>query len=72
MPAIDFDRSKPWNAPTYAPGSIAQQPVSRSEKADAIVEWEFSEAMRSPRLSAGWFVLPSAALSFLLLLALVH
>jgi hypothetical protein len=72
MPAIAFDRSKPWNAPAYAPRSIAQQPACRSENADAIVEWEFSEAMRSPRLPAGWFVLPSAALSFLMLLALAH
>jgi hypothetical protein len=52
---------------------VAQQFIRKSEQdADAAAEWEFSDAMRSPRFPAGWFVLPSAALSCLLLLALIH
>ncbi len=73
MPAISFDESTSWIPPAYAPRSLAQQSICRSEQdADAAAEWEFTEAMRSRRFPAGWFVLPSAALSCLLLLALVH
>lgn len=47
--------------------------ISRSEwPRGNIVDWEFSEAMRSPRLPAGWFLLPSAALSALILIAFLH
>ncbi len=36
-----------------------------------LIDWEFSEALRSPRLSSGWFLLPSAALSLLILWAIL-
>jgi hypothetical protein len=73
MPASVFDRTASRNhaAPMRRP--LAQWPVAESDRdADAMVEWEFSEAMRPPGLPAGWFVLPSAAMGCLLLFAFLH
>src|SRR5277367_1436982 len=74
MTRISFDRSTNWNHPAHA-RTAAHRSVPRSrhaEEDEEIVQWEFSEAMRSPRLSAAWFVLPSAALGILLLFAFLY
>jgi hypothetical protein len=70
MHTISFDRSTVRNNPAHLRTAVLHESVPRPElNADATVEWEFSEAMRSPRLPSGWFVLPSAVLSCLLLFA---
>jgi hypothetical protein len=73
MATISCDRSNSWNHPAQARAATTRRQVPKSDQAvEAAAEWEFSEAMRSPRLSAAWFVLPSAALSALILLAFLH
>ena len=73
MHTISFDRSNARNHPADVRTAVAHQSVPRPKlDTDANVEWEFSEAMRSRRLPAGWFVLPSAALTCLLLFAIFY
>jgi hypothetical protein len=74
MATVSFDRATGWNHPAHI-RTAAQQRVPRSRHAaedEDIVEWEFSETMRSSRLPAAWFVLPSAALGVLLLFAFLY
>lgn len=71
MATVPFDRS------TFgihsASGRASEKPqVPRAQTAEDMVEWEYSDAMRSPHLPAGWFLLPSAVLGVLLLGALLH
>ena len=72
MPTIFLDRSSAWSQPACTQRRAARVANRFEPNADTIAEWEFSDAMRSARFPAGWFVLPSAALSLLLLFALVH
>jgi hypothetical protein len=73
MQTLSFDRSSVRSQPAHLRAAVAHQPVPRPETdLGANVEWEFSEAMRSSRLPAGWFVLPSALLSCLLLFAVFY
>ena len=70
MPTVSYHQTGAWNQAASARGSATSVP-KRDASSDAAVEWEFSEAMRSPRFPAAWFVLPSALLGCLLL-ALLH
>jgi hypothetical protein len=74
MATVSLDRSTGSNQPAHT-RTVAQQRVPRPRRAEeneAIVEWEFSETIRSPRLSAAWFLLPSTALGVLLLFAFLY
>jgi hypothetical protein len=70
MTTVPFDRSTFGIHSASGHASAAPQ-VSRSQPLD-MVEWEYSDAMRSSRWPAGWFLLPSAALGVLLLISLLH
>jgi hypothetical protein len=73
MQTISFDRSNVRNRPIHLRTTLAHQSVPEPKPdTDANVEWEFGEAMRSSRLTAGWFALPSAVLSCLLLFAVFY
>jgi hypothetical protein len=73
MQTLSFNRSNARNHPADLRKTVAYQSLPRRDlDTDANVEWEFSEAMRSRRLPAGWFVLPSAALTCLLLFAVFY
>ncbi len=72
MATISCDQSNSWNHPRFAHTATGRH-VPRSDRAvEAATEWEFSDAMRSPRFPAAWFVLPSAAVGCLLLFVLLH
>ena len=72
MPASIFDRPGSRNPAAPVRRPAAQRLGESDRDADALVEWEFSEAMRAPGLPAGWFVLPGATLGCLLLFAFLH
>src|SRR5579864_6275164 len=69
MTAMSHERSTFWNPQAQRTPQFVHKPNSHAE---AMIEWEFGDVMRSAHLPPGWFVLPSAALGFLSLLALVH
>jgi hypothetical protein len=71
MPTTSLDHASTWNQPTYERKTARQHRVPRS-LVESDVEWEFSDAMRSPRFGAGWFVLPSALVGLVLLLAILR
>jgi hypothetical protein len=71
MATASFGRPIKLDAPVRR--AVPKSPVSVSQQSVSdMVEWEFSEAMRSPRLPPGWFLLPSAAISALVLIAFLH
>jgi len=73
LPITSPDRLSTWNHPVYARRPATEQRVAKADQAlEAAAELEFGEGLRSPRFPAGWFVLPSALLSILLLLGLLH
>jgi hypothetical protein len=65
MATTSFGRATPVR-------SVAYKSEASQRTASDIFEWEFSDAMRSSRLPAGWFLLPSAAISVLTLIAVLH
>jgi hypothetical protein len=69
MATISCDRPTSWNNPAYARTATERQVPKSDPAIEAATEWEFSEAMRSPHFSAGWFLLPSAGLATIFLLA---
>jgi hypothetical protein len=69
MPAASHCRPDSWTPLAGAGRTPSQQ---QAAIVDASEEWEFSEAMRSPRFPAGWFMLPSALLGCILLLAVLR
>ena len=66
MTNVSYRQTGPWNQAARAREVAASVP-KRDANCDAAVEWEFSEAMRSPRFPAAWFVLPGAVMGCLLL-----
>ena len=70
MGMVVFARSSRWN---HLHTAKCGTPIRASAKPDeAVLNLEFGESMRSARLSAGWFILPSAALSALVILIVLH
>jgi hypothetical protein len=72
MATISFERSTSWNHPACTRAAAHRQVPQSDQAVEAGAEWEFSEVTRSPRLSAAWFLLPSAALGALVLLAFLY
>ena len=71
MLTVSYDQFCPWNQTARARRAATPVP-KRDANPDHAVEWEFSEAMRSKRFPAGWFVLPAAVVGCLVLLALLY